>query len=123
MYSIEGNSLISQSKASPRSVVRFDIDEEPEALGSERGSRERVYVTISVAVPGTCSTESSAPQSTRGEGSVRSASAHHRAKAGAHSGRRPRVRSLCRARRYRTHHAGATKFGGVGEHLAGPKNT
>ena len=87
------------------------------------GSRERVYVTISVDVPGTCSTESSAPQSTRGEGSVRSASAHHRAKAGAHSGRRPRVRSLCRARRYRTHHAGATKFGGVGEHLAGPKNT
>ena len=98
MYSIEGNSLISQSKASPRSVVRFDIDEEPKDLGSERVARarvchhqrrrarhlqHRVVCAPKHAVTGQCT----------------HASAQHRAKADAHSGRRPRVRSPCRARR------------------------
>ena len=88
----------SQSKASPRSVVRFDIDEEPEDLGGERVARARVchhqrrrarHLQHRVVCP-----------KARGQaGQCTHASAQHQAKADAHSGRRPRVRSPCRARR------------------------
>ena len=98
MYSIPYRTEFTHAKASPRSVVRFDIDEEPEDLGSERVARVRVchhqrrrarHLQHRVVCP-----------KARGQaGQCTHASAHHRGKAGPHSGRRPRVRSPCRARR------------------------